>query len=123
MPEAMVVERIRAKFVTLADRLNERGRRRWAASEAISLGWGGIVAVAEATGVSDRTIRNGIQELKAVAPLPDDRQRRPGAGRRARDVEQPALIAALEAFRERAIRGACTRANTAAVSPRVVAKG
>jgi transposase len=105
MPEAAVVERIRAKFVTLAGGLNECGRRRWAASEAISLGWGGIAAVAEATGVSDRTIRNGIQELKAAAPLPDDRQRRPGAGRRAREVEQPALIAALEALVEPTARG------------------
>jgi len=105
MPEAAIVERIRAKFVTLAGELDERGRRRWAATEAVSLGWGGIAAVAEATGVSDRTIRNGIQELTAAAPLPGDRQRRPGAGRRAREVEQPALIATLEALVEPATRG------------------
>jgi transposase len=105
MPEARVVERIRGKFVTLAGELNERGRRRWVATEAVSLGWGGIAAVAEATGISDRTIRNGIQELKAADPLPGDRQRRPGAGRRAREVEQPVLIATLEALVEPATRG------------------
>lgn len=105
MPEATVVEWIRGKFVALAGELDERGRRRWAATEAVSLGWGGIAAVAEATGISDRTIRNGIQELKTADPLLGDRQRRPGAGRRAREMEQPALIARLEALVEPAARG------------------
>ncbi len=58
---------------------DERGRRRWAATEAVSLGWGGIVAVAEATGISDRTMRKGILELKAAPSLPGNRQRRSGA--------------------------------------------
>ena len=57
MPEARVIEWIRQKFVNIAQDLDERGRRRWAASEAISLGRGGITAVADATGISDRTIR------------------------------------------------------------------
>jgi len=57
MPDPTVVERIRAKYAALVEQLNERGRRRWAAVEASSLGWGGITAVAEATGISDRTIR------------------------------------------------------------------
>jgi hypothetical protein len=47
----------------MAQDLDERGRRRWAASEALSLGRGGITAVALATGMSDGTIRNGIREL------------------------------------------------------------
>jgi transposase len=105
MPEATVVEWIRGKFVALAGALNERGRRRWAATEAVSLGWGGIAAVAEATKVSDRTIRNGIRELKAADPLPPDRQRRPGAGRRAREEEWPELIRTLETLVEPAARG------------------
>jgi transposase len=105
MPEATVVERIRGKFVSLAGELNERGRRRWAAAEATALGRGGIVAVAEATRISDRTIRNGIQELRAADQLPGNRQRRPGAGRRAREAEQPALIATLDALVEPAARG------------------
>ena len=68
MPEAAVVERIRAKFATLAGELDERGRRRWAASEAVPLGWGGVAAVAEGTGISDRTIRNGIQGTQGGGP-------------------------------------------------------
>ncbi len=105
MPEANVVEWIRCKHVALVGELDERGRRRWAAAEAISLGWGGIAAVAEATGISDRTIRNGIRELKAVGSLVVDRQRRPGAGRRAREVEQPKLVGALESLVEPVARG------------------
>jgi len=105
MPEATVVEWIRGKFVALVGELDERGRRRWAAIEAVSLGWGGIAAVAEATGISDRTIRNGIQELQAVDPLPGDRQRRPGAGRPAREAEWPELIGTLETLVEPVARG------------------
>lgn len=105
MPEATVVEWIRCKYVRLVDALDERGRRRWAATEASSLGWGGIAAVAEATGISDRTIRNGMRELMAQDVLSTRRQRRPGAGRRAREVEQPELIRALERLVEPVARG------------------
>ena len=69
MPDATIVEWIRDKFTPLVSDLDERGRRRWAATEAMSLGRGGIAVVAEATGISDRTIRNGIQELKGASSL------------------------------------------------------
>ena len=45
MPDANVVEWIRCKYGALIDELDERGRRRWAATEAASLGWGGVAAV------------------------------------------------------------------------------
>jgi transposase len=105
MPEATVVEWIRCKYVRLIGELDERGRRRWAATEASSLGWGGIAAVAEATGISDRTIRHGIRELARADQLSANRQRRAGAGRRAREVEQPELIGALERLVEPVARG------------------
>ena len=62
MPDENVVAGIRSKFGLLGNDLDERGRRRWAATEALSLGRGGIAAVAEATGLSDRTSRNGSDE-------------------------------------------------------------
>jgi len=96
MPDARVVEWIREKFVDLSDELDERGRRRWAAIEARSLGRGGVAAVAEATGMSDRTIRTGIKELESGDSLLPNRQRRQGAGRRSRKDEQPSLVDALE---------------------------
>lgn len=105
MPDAQVVEWIREKYTAILADLDERGRRRWAAAEARSLGWGGIAAVAAATGMSDRTIRTGIQELDDPHAAPPDRQRRTGAGRKRREQEQPELIAALEQLVESGTRG------------------
>ena len=105
MPDARVIEWIRQKFVNIAQDLDERGRRRWAASEALSLGRGGITAVADATGISDRTIRNGILELNDPNSLPAGRQRRHGSGRKSRTSEQPGLVAALERLVEPDSRG------------------
>jgi hypothetical protein len=105
MPDARVVGWIREKYRALVADLDERGRRRWAAAEARSLGWGGVSAVAAATGISDRTIRNGIAELDAADPLPSGRQRRPGGGRKSREQEQPGLTRTLERLVEPGSRG------------------
>ena len=101
----MVVEWIRDKYNVLVQDLDERGRRRWAATEAVSLGHGGIAAVAEASGVSDRTIRNGIKELREHSSLCASRQRRTGAGRKRREAEQPRLVSVLESLIEPTTRG------------------
>ena len=71
----------------------------------LSLGRGGITAVAVATGISDRTVRNGILELQDPNPLPSNRQRRVGGGRKSREQEQPGLVAALERLVEPETRG------------------
>ena len=105
MPDASVVEWIREKYTALSQDLDERGRRRWAATEARSLGWGGTAAVAEATGISDRTIRKGIRELDDPHAVPANRQRRVGAGRKKREEEQPELIDELESLVEGGTRG------------------
>ena len=105
MPDATVIEWIRGKYIAIIADLDERGRRRWAAAEATSLGWGGISAVAKATGVSDRTIRTGIRELEDPDPLPSTRQRKPGGGRRRREDEQPKLLYALKKLVELSTRG------------------
>jgi hypothetical protein len=63
MPDAKVVEWVRAKFEPLRGELDERGRLRWAAVEARSLGRGGIAAVAAATGMSLITVRKGMGEV------------------------------------------------------------
>jgi hypothetical protein len=93
MPDANVVKWIREKYTALIGDLDERGRRRWAAAEARSLGRGGIAAVAEATGMSDRTIRTGIEELADPNAVEPGRQRRVGGGRNSRESEQPELLA------------------------------
>ena len=98
MPDTQIIAWIREKYSAIKDDLDERGRRRWAGAEARSLGWGGIAAVAVATGMSDRTIRNGILELDDPEAAPLQRQRREGGGRKARQAEQPAVVDALEAL-------------------------
>lgn len=96
MPDATVVKWIRDKYTAIVGDLDERARRRWAAAEARSLGRGGIAAVAQATGLSDRTIRTGIAELESSKVLEITRQRRVGGGRKSLIDEQPELVAALE---------------------------
>lgn len=105
MPDAAVIEWIRNKYRVIVSDLDERGRRRWAAAEARSLGWGGITAVSLATGISDRTIRNGIREIEDPNAVVPDRQRRAGAGRPAREKELPGLVEALEAIVDSGTRG------------------
>ena len=105
MPDAQVVEWIREKYAAIAADLDERGRRRWGAAEARSLGWGGVQAVAEATGLSDRTIRTGIQELDDPCAVPATRQRRLGGGRQCREAEEPQLAEALQRLVEAGTRG------------------
>jgi len=105
MRDVSVVEWIQSKYENLAGDLHERARRRWAAVEALSLGRGGIAAVAEATGISDRTIRNGIRELREGDTAPAGRQRRVGAGRKAAKQSEPGLLDALEGLVEPATRG------------------
>lgn len=104
MTDDMVVEWIQSKYDKLAGDLEERTRRRWAAVEALSLGRGGIAAVAKATGISDRTIRNGVRELREADTPPAGRQRRVGAGRKAKETH-PGLLDALECVVEPATRG------------------
>lgn len=105
MADAKLVEWIREKYLAIVSDLDERGRRRWAAAEARSLGWGGVTAVAEATGLSDRTIRTGVKELDDPNALPCDRQRKPGAGRHRREDEQPKLMPTLDRLIEPVTRG------------------
>jgi transposase len=105
MPDAKVVKGIEAKYNALVDDLDERGRRRWAATEAIALGRGGIAAVAAATGLSDRTVRNGIAELREPKQLSPGRQRRSGGGRKAAEHHRPDLAQAVELLVEPTERG------------------
>src|SRR3984893_3949370 len=83
MPYIVVVidiEPIRERFSTVAPFLDERGRRLVAAAEAFAAGYGGIRAVAMATGVAPSTIGRGLKEL--AQDEPSERIRRPGAGRK-----------------------------------------
>jgi Rhodopirellula transposase DDE domain len=109
MNDVNPIERIRRKFAALGAVLDERSRRQWAASEAHELGYGGISAVAMATGLARDTIRLGMQELRHRREHPDEpvspRLRQPGAGRKPLTTLDPDLLSALERLVEPLTRG------------------
>ena len=109
MPDAAVVQWVREKYHSLSDVLNERSRRVWAATEARSLGRGGVAAVVAATGMSSATVHKGIRELEAGEAgeevLSTERMRRRGGGRKRAHDSQPGLIEALELLVEPTARG------------------
>ena len=78
---------IKQKYALLKRVLNERTRRLFAGAEAKAMGWGGITAVAEATGISRVTIWRGIEELDSQDPLDPERIRHKGGGRK-KEVEK-----------------------------------
>jgi len=97
------IEPIRERFSTVAPFLDERGRGLVAAAEAFAAGYGGITAVARATGMAPSTIGRGLTELGADDPSP--RIRRPGAGRKPAILKDPRLRPDLEALVEPTSRG------------------
>jgi DDE family transposase len=94
-----------AKFERLFPHLNERQRRLSAGAEAAALGFGGLSAVARASGLSVPTVRKGAAELAAGPQLAPQRSRRPGGGRKRAEVADPELAAALESLVDPATRG------------------
>jgi hypothetical protein len=89
----------------LAPHLDERGLRLWVAAEAIAVGYGGVAAVARATGVAASGIRRGRRELLAGEVLERGRVRRPGAGRRPLTEKAPRLLEDLEGLVDADTRG------------------
>jgi len=93
------------KYRLLVGGLDERGMRRWAAAEAVSLGRGGTAAVARATGIAESTIRRGRRELACEERLETGRVRRPGAGRKPLTETDPTLLCDLERLVDDSSRG------------------
>ena len=109
MPE---IERVREKYKLLRPLLDERRLRLWAATEANSLGHGGIKTVATACGLSRRSVERGLTELrnqktadKDTDSMPMGRARRPGGGRKTVLAKNPNLTAELECLVDSSTRG------------------
>ncbi len=99
------VDDIRARYRRAVPFLDERGRRLFAANEALAIGYGGVTAVSLATGMARSTIRRAIVDLQSACNPIGQRVRRLGGGRKRAVVLQPGLPAALETLIEDAIRG------------------
>jgi hypothetical protein len=96
---------IKTRYQQAEGFLDERGRRLFAANEALAHGYGGVTATSAATGLARSTINRGIEELRSGRNDAASRVRRPGGGRKSAVAHQPDLPAALEALIEDAIRG------------------
>src|SRR5262245_335556 len=109
MQDAIAIQLIATKYRSLLPLMDERMRRQWAAAEAGAYGWGGIQAVAQATGLSPTTIRKGQAKLAARAAQPKMavtvRLRRPGGGRKCKTDEYLELVEALEKLVDPVTRG------------------
>ena len=99
------IDDIRQRWQRAAAFLDERGRRLFAANEALAQGYGGVSAAAAATGLARSSINRGLRELRSGRNDVGSRVRRPGAGRKSTETHQPGLPAALEQLIEDAIRG------------------
>jgi transposase len=97
---------IQQRYQAVAGVLDERARRAVAAAEALAYGWGGIRAVAHATGLSRETIALGLKELRGEVPAaPPGRVRRAGGGRKPLEAHDSTLRADLERLVEPTTRG------------------
>lgn len=98
---------IQLRYTALAPVLDERGRRRFAAAEALAAGRGGVTAVSRITGLARSTITRGLAELRGEAPpeAASDRVRRQGGGRRSLAATDATLLADLKDLVEPATRG------------------
>ena len=106
----MVEATIKEKYRVLAPLLDEQACRRWAATEAIAIGWGGVSLVARATGISRTTITAALREIADIGdehpPRSRDRKlRRPGGGRKQLTANDPGLQPALERLVSPVTRG------------------
>ncbi len=103
------IHRLRLKYQSLSELMDERMRRQWAATEAADLGWGGVTAVALATGLARNTVMAGTRDLAHRRDYPGlgapNRIRALGGGRKPLTETDPELLAALEALVDPATRG------------------
>ena len=101
---------IQHRFRSLSSFLDERMRRLVAAAESEAIGYGGVSAVARATGVSRRAITEGIKELRKAKKTKRgahtaSRIRRQGAGRKRSIEKDPGLLEDLDQLVDPVTRG------------------
>lgn len=100
-------QRISKRFELMSPFLNELATRIWAASEAASLGHGGVAAVHRATGIARNTIVQGTRDLKNAPNTQPaaKRIRKAGGGRKKTVDRNPDLQSDLDALIDPATRG------------------
>jgi len=97
-------EAIQYRWDTVGCKLDERGRRMFAAAEVRTAGWGGLAVVSRLTGLARSTINRGEDDLDAE-PLAKGQVRRAGGGRKAVAESDPRLVPELKRLVEPATLG------------------
>ena len=67
---------LKEKYKIIGPHLDEKARRLWAATEAKSIGWGGITKVAKIANMSPITVRSGLQDIARGKPTNQQRASR-----------------------------------------------
>jgi len=98
-------EQVGRKWRLLRATMDERARRLWAGSEADVMGYGGVAAVARATGLAISTVRKGRDEARAGARPEDVVNVRRSSGKRPYEVMHPEVWPALEKLVDPVTRG------------------
>ena len=96
---------VRRKWRLLKATLDERGQRLWAGTEADAIGYGGVAAVARATGMAISTGREGRDEGRAGARRDDVVNVRRSTGKRPYEELHPEVWPALEKLVDPVTRG------------------
>jgi len=97
-------DELEAKYALLFPHLNERQQHLVAAVDAEQVGRGGLALVARLTGLSRPTLYRAIRSLHQE-PLPVERVRQSGAGRKGVIEHDPHLLSALETLIDPDTRG------------------
>jgi hypothetical protein len=100
-----IIDQVRQRFHMMEPYLTERAKRAWAATEAMSAGYGGASIVCEATGISRATISKGKKELETGKVADLDRIRCQGGGRKELVEHDPDLLRALDELIDPCTRG------------------
>jgi hypothetical protein len=95
---------IQQRWDAVGSKLDERGRRMFAAAEVQAAGHGGLKIVSEITGLARSTINRGEDDLDAV-PLAKGKVRRSGGGRKCVAANDPGLVPELKRLVEPATLG------------------
>ncbi len=93
------------KWRLLKATMDERARRLWAGTEADAIGYGGVAAVARATGMAISTVRKGRDEARSGARPEDVVKVRRSAGKRPFELANPEVWPALEKLVDPVTRG------------------
>jgi transposase len=101
-----LISQIQQRHKIISSHLSERGKRLWAASEAMTIGRGGDTLVSKATNISRVTISKARKEIeKGETTTESVRIREPGGGRKRLIDNSPDIIKELDLMIDPFTRG------------------